>query len=152
LLPLAKIETVAAQQAVHSIRPADQAALNTLGPAAEGDIAHRADRARSAFQVDGTGVKIGVLSDSIDYLLNVQSSGGLSNVTVLPDQRGVGAGEGTAILQVAHKLAPGAGLYFATAFGGVASFAQNIHDLQAAGCRIIVDDVIYFNESPFQDG
>src|SRR5262249_12083652 len=43
-------------------------------------------------------------------------------------------------------------LYFATAFVSWAGFAQNILDLRAAGCDIIVDDVEYFNESPFQDG
>ena len=32
------------------------------------------------------------------------------------------------------------------------SFAQNIRDLRAAGCDIIVDDVGYFVETPFQDG
>jgi subtilisin family serine protease len=30
--------------------------------------------------------------------------------------------------------------------------ADNIRALQKAGCRIIVDDVTYWNESPFQDG
>ena len=49
-------------------------------------------------------------------------------------------------------LAPNANLYFATANGGPAVFAQNIRDLAAAGCTIIVDDVGYDNESPFQDG
>ena len=32
------------------------------------------------------------------------------------------------------------------------SFAENIRALRAAGCDIIVDDVVYFDESPFQDG
>ena len=31
-------------------------------------------------------------------------------------------------------------------------FAQNIRDLRTAGCDIIVDDVFYYAESPFQDG
>jgi uncharacterized repeat protein (TIGR01451 family) len=40
-----------------------------------------------------------------------------------------------------------------TSFGIVHNnFAQNIRDLQSAGCDIIVDDVFYFVESPFQDG
>src|SRR5436853_1796241 len=43
-------------------------------------------------------------------------------------------------------------LYFATAFNGITSFAQNIRNLRAAGCDIIVDDVFYFVETPFQDG
>jgi hypothetical protein len=77
----------------------------------------------------------------------------LAQVTVLDGQSGVPAnGEGTAMLEIVHDLAPGAGLYYATAFNGPASFANNIRQLQAAGCDIIVDDVYYFNETPFQDG
>jgi hypothetical protein len=30
--------------------------------------------------------------------------------------------------------------------------AANITALRTAGCNIIVDDLTYFNESPFQDG
>src|SRR5207249_1642733 len=60
--------------------------------------------------------------------------------------------EGTAMLEIIHDLAPGAQLYFATAFNGITSFAQNIRDLRTAGCDIIVDDVFYFAETPFQDG
>ena len=29
--------------------------------------------------------------------------------------------------------------------------AQNIRDLRTAGCDIIIDDLTYPNESPFQD-
>jgi hypothetical protein len=56
------------------------------------------------------------------------------------------------MLEIIHDLAPGAQLYFATAFISPAQFAQNIRDLRTAGCDIIVDDVFYFNETPFQDG
>ena len=56
------------------------------------------------------------------------------------------------MLELIHDIAPGAQLYFATAFTSITSFAQNIRDLRAAGCDIIVDDVGYFVESPFQDG
>src|SRR5205814_2302830 len=49
-------------------------------------------------------------------------------------------------------LAPGAQLFFSTAGNSTAEFAQNILDLRAAGCDIIVDDVIFpLNEAPFQD-
>ena len=70
---------------------------------------------------------------------------------MLPGQAGAGD-EGTAMLELIHDIAPGAQLYFATAFTSITSFAQNIRDLRTAGCDIIVDDVGYFVESPFQDG
>ncbi|MGK2859223.1 MAG: Ig-like domain repeat protein, partial [Thermoanaerobaculia bacterium] len=119
----------------------------------QGVVAHQADLARTLFGIDGSGVRVGVLSDSVDFLASVQASGDLPPVTVLPGQSGVpGSGEGTAMLEIVHDIAPGAELYFATAFESDAGFAQNIRDLAAAGCAVIVDDVAYFNESPFQDG
>jgi Subtilase family/Proprotein convertase P-domain len=118
-----------------------------------GDVAHNAAAARNFFGVSGTGVKIGVLSDSVDFLAQSIASGNLpADVTVLPGQSGVpGVGEGTAMLEIIHDLAPGAKLFFATAFNGIQSFADNIRALRAAGCDIIVDDIIYFVESPFHD-
>ena len=117
----------------------------------EGDVTHRANVARLSFGVNGTGVKIGVLSNGVVNLAASQALGDLGPVTVLPGQTGTGD-EGTAMLEIVHDLAPGAQLYFATAFTSLTSFAQNIRDLRAAGCDIIVDDVFYFVETPFQDG
>jgi hypothetical protein len=117
----------------------------------QGDTTHRAFSARGTFNVDGTGIKIGVLSDGVDSLAVSQGTADLGAVTVLPGQEGFGD-EGTAMLEIIHDLAPGAQLYFATAVNGMASFAQNIRDLRTAGCDIILDDVGYFVESPFQDG
>ena len=56
------------------------------------------------------------------------------------------------MLELIHDMAPGAQLYFATAFTSITSFADNIRALRTAGCDIIVDDVGYYVESPFQDG
>lgn len=119
-----------------------------------GDTAHRAAEARNFFGVTGAGAKIGVLSDSTDFIAQSIASGDLPpDVVVLPGQSGEpGSGEGTAMLELIHDLAPGAKLFFATAFNGIDSFADNIRALRAAGCDIIVDDVVYDNESPFQDG
>jgi hypothetical protein len=117
----------------------------------EGDATHKAFSARGTFNVDGTGIKIGVLSDGVTNLATSQTTGDLGTVSVLPGQAGSG-NEGTAMLEIIHDLAPGAQLFFATAGGGLTNFAQNIRDLRAAGCDIILDDVGYFVESPFQDG
>jgi hypothetical protein len=150
---LAQAEELAGRQDVTYIEPAARAVSNVGSVTSEGDIAHRANVARTTYSVDGTGVKVGVLSDSVDHLAESQASNDLGPVTVLDGQSGVPAnGEGTAMLEIVHDLAPGAGLYYATAFNGPASFANNIRQLQAAGCDIIVDDVYYFNETPFQDG
>jgi hypothetical protein len=117
----------------------------------EGDRTHRADLARSTFGVSGAGVKIGVLSDGVDSLALLRLTGDLPFVSVLPGQAGAGD-EGTAMLEIVHDLAPNAQLYFATAFTSITSFAQNIRDLRAAGCDIIVDDVFYTEETPMQAG
>ena len=115
-----------------------------------GDQAHQANLVRS-FGFNGTGVKIGILSDGIDPLATMQAGGDLPAVTVLPGQAGSGA-EGTAMLQIVYNLAPGAQLYFATGGPSQAQFATNILNLRAAGCDIIVDDITYFAEGVFQDG
>lgn len=118
----------------------------------EGDVTHRAALARSTFSVTGAGIKIGVLSDGVNSLATLQASGDLpASVTVLSGQAGNGD-EGSAMLEIVHDLAPGAQLYFATAFSGIASFANNIKALRAAGCDIIIDDVGYFAETPFHQG
>jgi hypothetical protein len=71
----------------------------------EGDVTHLAFAARGAFHIDGTGVKIGVLSDGVTNLAASQARGDLGPVTVLPGQTGSGD-EGTAMLEIVHDLAP----------------------------------------------
>lgn len=153
-LPVAQAETIAAREDVKFIRPADKAETNVGSVTSQGDATHRANTARTSFGVNGSGIKVGVMSDSTDHLATSQASGDLGTVTILAGQSGVPAsGEGTAMLEIVHDVAPGAELFYATGFGGVASFAQNIRNLRfQADCDIIIDDVGYFNESPFQDG
>ncbi|SDP98292.1 S8 family serine peptidase [Lentzea jiangxiensis] len=119
---------------------------------AESDKAHAAEAARGTYRVTGVGVKLCALSDGVSSLAVSQAAGELPAVDIVPGQAGSGD-EGTAMLEILHDLAPNAELGFATAFNGDASFADNIKKLRFdLGCDVIVDDVIYFNESPFQDG
>jgi hypothetical protein len=149
-LPLEQAERLAELEEIDSIRPADRAITHKTNTS-EGDTAHFAAAARAAFGVDGTGVTVGVLSDGVDVLEDLQFSGDLpADVTVLSGQAGSG-NEGTAMLEIVHDLAPGASLMFATAFAGQGSFATNILALRTAGADVIVDDVGYFAESVFQD-
>src|SRR5436309_1760601 len=148
---LQDLETLAGLADVLRVRQ-DIGNLKEKVNTSEGDKAHGADEARGFFGTDGTGVKVCALSDGVDSLATVEASGDLpATVAVLPGQAGSGD-EGTAMLEIIHDLAPGAALGFATADTSEAQFAQNILDLATSGCNIIVDDVIYFDESPFEDG
>jgi len=131
----------------------------------QSDITHRAYDARGAFGINGAGLKIGVLSDSVNNtgaLTSGQASGDLpptcgvgvpaACMTVVQDLSSGGSDEGAAMLEIVHDMVPGAALYFATADTSEAGFASNIQALRTAGCDIIVDDVFYFDEPVFEDG
>ncbi|MCW5971098.1 MAG: S8 family serine peptidase [Blastocatellales bacterium] len=154
VIPRASASSSATTQeriAVSTLSTASSSATMQDGIAVEGDVAHRADLARNTFGINGAGVKIGVLSDGVTNLRVSQARGALPSVTVLNGQAGEGD-EGTAMLEIIHAVAPGAQLFFATAFESAAGFATNIRALRIAGCDIIVDDVFYITESAFQDG
>ena len=123
----------------------------------QGDTTHAANTYRSTLGPNGSGLKIGIISDGTTAFATSQGTGNLpANLNILPGQVGScttsTCNEGTAMLEIVHDLAPGAELYFATANPNIARFAQNVRDLRAAGCDIIIDDVFYFVETPFQDG
>jgi hypothetical protein len=150
LAKLTQLETLAASTNVIYIRRANEAMTHKVD--SEGDTTHRAIEARNTFGATGAGVNVGVLSDSVDFYTNLLNAGELPTVTVLPGQSGItNTGEGTAMLEIVHDLAPGAKLYFATGNGGEAQYAYNILNLWTNGCNIINDDLDY-DEPPFQDG
>lgn len=142
----------------------------------EGDAQLRAAEARAAFGVDGTGVTVGILSDSFNRDASADTneaedveSGdlpGSANTcpgqatpvdTTLDDyepgsEEPAAEDEGRAMAQIVHDLAPGAEISFATAFTGLTAFAGNVEALAAAGAKVIADDVSYFEEPFFQEG
>lgn len=136
----------------------------------EGVAQLRADAARAKFGVDGSGITVGVLSDSYDRNAGAatdaaedvesadlpgaanECSGQTTPVKVIEDLSEPGGDEGRAMLQIAHDMAPGAKLSFATAFESEEGFAENIGKLASAGADVIVDDVSWFEEPFFQDG
>ncbi|MFT6998430.1 MAG: hypothetical protein ACJAQ4_002191 [Cryomorphaceae bacterium] len=144
------------------------APLNNAGLiTSQGDSAMRSFRARDVFGLDGSGFKIGVLSDSYNTILDDPASDdvergdlpGILNpnypqpVEVLSDYPlGIGSDEGRAMLQIIHDVAPGANLAFRTGFLGPVDFAAGILALEEAGCDVIVDDITYINEPFFRDG
>src|SRR5262249_38582225 len=121
------------------------------------DKAINADVARATFGVDGTGLKIGILSDSFnvlgDYATDIANGNLPNNVTVLAEGPAATAtDEGRSMCELVYKDGPGAHLDFPTATGGQTTFANNIAALQAAGCNIILDDFTYFAEPFYQMG
>jgi subtilisin-like proprotein convertase family protein len=151
-VPMSALREVASWGDVDRVEVAAQATTHQTPVVSEGDVTHAADAARTRRRVTGTGVKVCALSDGVSGLAAAQARGELPAVDVLPGEAGSG-NEGTAMLEIIHDLAPNAELGFATAFRSDASFADNIRRLRfEAGCDIIVDDVLYFNEHPFQDG
>ena len=133
----------------------------------EGDAILHANALR-ATGVDGTGVKVGVISDSYakaaapfttaagdiasDNLPGAANTCGHTSVSAVADKPTAGTDEGRAMAQIVHDVAPGAPIDFATAFISEPSFAANITALAAQGAKVIVDDVSYIDEPMYQDG
>ncbi|MGZ7015347.1 MAG: S8 family serine peptidase, partial [Acidimicrobiales bacterium] len=136
----------------------------------EGVAPLRADSARATDGVDGTGGKVGILSDSFNGV--PRTSDGIADdelpgtgnpcghtvpVQVLEDETqepyvlDTNDG-GRTLAEIVHDVAPGASLAFATTTNGSLDFAANIRKLAAAGAEVIIDDVQYVDEPMYQDG
>ena len=165
---------LATQPGIASISLVWKPRTNIGAVTTQGVVQHRVDKIASNY--DGTGIKIGVLSDSYDsfisnFLLPDAAAdiatgdlpgpgnpyGNTTPVTVIEDAIYVGDGnlddEGRAMLQIVHDVAPKAQLGFATGYWGEADFANNIRALKDTfGADVICDDLLYVDEPMFQDG
>src|SRR5262249_42477686 len=95
----------------------------------QGDIAQHSNIARANFGVNGKGVPVGILSDSYAFLRGGAAgvaSGDLPAGGVFVIQDSGNTDEGRAMAEIVHDVAPGSPLWFATANGGQANFANNI--------------------------
>lgn len=124
---------------------------------ANSSLAVGAAAARLAYGVDGTGLNIGILSDSFNNLGGMAAdiaSGDLpAGVTIVKDLASGGTDEGRAMAELLHQIAPGANIFFYSAYGGQADFASGITTLATTyDCQIIIDDVSYFAEAFYQEG
>jgi collagen type I/II/III/V/XI/XXIV/XXVII alpha len=115
-----------------------------------------AEVAAELYGVTGSGIKIGIISDSYDAhggaAANV-AAGDLPDNVVVESDSAMGADEGQAMTELAYQAAPGASYYFATCGDSLQTFAAAVTSLQNAGCNIIVDDVTFpTEESLYQTG
>lgn len=168
-IDVSKIMLLEEITSIMMVTPAHKPILRSGAVQSQADKAIRADIARNNFGVNGHGIKVGILSDSYNALggatsgVNAGELPGIGNpngftkpVVILKDlslsQESTLSDEGRGMAEIVHDVAPGAEIYFYTAFDGAADFASGIRALANAGCKIIVDDVGYFAEPYFQDG
>ena len=189
-IPIAGLRAVAALPAVTGIRLPAYARARTGAVTSEGDaILHAAD-ARSQWALDGSSVRVGVISDGLKGVFATgcttcagaasgpistsdlptssgtrdangvltSSTGGIvgksfqanGDLEGLPPAspacafKGAG-GEGTALLEIVHDLAPGAKLSFANA-GTDLEFQQAVNFL-AASNDVVLDDIGFYGEA-----
>ncbi|MBN9383943.1 MAG: S8 family serine peptidase [Chitinophagaceae bacterium] len=180
LMPINSLPQMESASTIRFVKPAYKPLhvtqpVNTLGylpkpkPAPpvgdQGDTAQRSTLARKKYKVDGSGVMVGILSNSYNNLGGAAKGvaagelpgpgnpfGYRKPVRVLKDLDSGGDDEGRAMAEILHDVAPGAQLAFHTANDGQADFAQGIIKLADAGCDVITDDVLYYAEPYFQDG
>lgn len=141
-----------------------------------GDRVIRSDIARKLFDVDGSKIKVGIISTSFNALSGLEADiksgdlpgkdnpfGKTTPVTILkdiPNSSTSANDEGRAVAQILHDIAPGAEIFFHTIFEGEGqitsevneqSFAASVSALLAEDVDIIVDDTPV-PASFFQDG
>jgi hypothetical protein len=164
LINPADLDQLAAVDIVTTIHPAYGYWLNAGSVENQADQSLHAAAARATYGIDGTGVKVGILSDSFNSTIGGTISGGILTGSApqltgdLPPEieildNGSGSDEGAGMAELIYDLAPGCDIAFHTAFESIAGFATGIDELRTqAGCNIIVDDVIWYAEPMFQDG
>jgi hypothetical protein len=174
-VPTSALVSLGGRKGVLSIVSAAPMVTNVGATTSQGVVQHRVDQLAAG--VDGSGITVGVMSDSYDTNAAANSAaldistgdlpgagnpeGNTQPVVVLQDQP-AGTDEGRAMLQIVHDMAPKARLGFATADGGQLNFANNIRSLAGLPgapraipgfkADVIVDDIIYPDEPMFQDG
>lgn len=154
-VPAGKLATIAGLPWARRIAVPQYAITNGLSPMpaqprtgsvdTQGDQIMGAAAFRQATGDTGQGITVGVISAGAAGISQSQSTGDLpSNVWVDPTYTGSSTdGEGTAMMEIVHDLAPGASLAFCGA-STTADFLNCLSDLQSkAGTQIIVDDLAF---------
>ena len=168
MMPIVSLASAAALPGVGSVAPPERPHLNAGSQLTQGDAILNANLLRSTYGVDGTGVKVGVLSDGGEGLAASIASGDLPSVvdtttcdviTTAPAGQpanttdpGAGA-EGTAMGEIVHDLAPGAQIMIGY-FGIHVSTSTALDFMAAVNCLdqhndVVVDDIGFFTAGPY---
>jgi len=166
-MPLAGVFGVMGLPDYQAVTPV-YAAIRSVGAVTtQGDSVIQSDQFRAQTGLDGTGVTVAAISDSVNQvdshvdsnpdkgIAESQRTGDLpaSGVNVLQDGSSTDTDEGRGLLEIVHDIAPGASLAFTSSDPGPQAMAQGIVKLATqAGANVIVDDVSYPDEPFFNDG
>lgn len=180
-LPLGAVGRAAGIGAVAAVTPVqgggvDRSPTEARGLGTGADIgaqtssgvgSHNIAAAQAAAGTTGTGISVGVISDSINQVgtgvPGSQATNDLPaspNLVVLKDDSSSNViDEGRAMAEIVYDEAPGlARILFASGSGngavktGPVGKADSIRQLVANGAQVIADDIFYLDEPFFQDG
>jgi hypothetical protein len=152
LVPISQLRNLAASPSVKFVRLPDYGMPSAGSVTSEGDSILKANLARSDHEIDGNGVRVGVISDGVGGLSSSESSGDIASVNSSTcnvsgtNPQSTGA-EGTAMLEIVHDLAPGAELWFGH-YSTSLEFNVAVNCL-AANTDVVVDDIGWFNAGPY---
>jgi uncharacterized repeat protein (TIGR01451 family) len=163
-IPILQLEAVARLPDVRQISLPDYPVRNAGDIMTEGDAIIRADLARSAYGLNGSGVTVGVISDGVYGLSGSQATGDVPSVVdtstcnVVPalDPTASSAGsEALAMMEIIHDVAPGAdlmlgywGMDTVWPYGTGLQFRQAV-DCLAEHADVVVDDIGSFLDGPY---
>ena len=148
-IPPDRLAEVAQLDFVKMIVPPGYAVTRVGAVTTEGDVVLNANQVR-ALGFDGTGVRVGIISDGVDSMADAQVSGDLPATVTIQTHAGSGD-EGTAMLEIVHDLAPGAELGFCGPSTSLEMVTCVNNLANVFGADIIVDDLGFFDQAFFED-
>ena len=159
-VPLAQLHELARDPQVANINPMHRPQTKQAGSANnQADFVMKTSQVRHDFGLDGSGVTVGVISDSVNAVGDGLGQSFATNdlprdkTKVIVDEVNIpNTDEGRGMLELIHDIAPEADLQFAASGVSLSTFADNVRALRAAGSDVIVDDIGFSNEPVFQPG
>ncbi len=170
LMPIESIDALVAMDDVRHVVATPRPAVDAVGSATnQGEATMLADQMRRLFNVDGTGIDIGVISDTVSRVGNgiddSTASGDIpfgATVDVLDDNPlaspffgftiNPGTDEGRGMIELIADVGSGFDYAFHTGSFTPFDMAGAFDELRSAGADVIVDDISWDIEPIFQDG